>query len=82
MNDRSRAGHELQYGECARRGEGREIASVKIRSNVVAGTSYDVVAIEIENGAYEVMQDRMRAATPLAARVHGTQTWVRRGCFP
>ena len=66
--------------EFARRGE--EIFEREVRPRVVGRAKNDVVAIDIETGAYEVDANEDVAADRLTARVPDAQIWVRRVGFP
>jgi hypothetical protein len=70
------AGPRYSKEEFARRGE--EIFERQIRPDVVGRDTYDVVAIDIETGAYEVDPNEDAAADRLTARVIDAQIWVRR----
>jgi hypothetical protein len=62
--------------EFARRGD--EIYERDIRPLVEIGHSGEVVAIDIETGAYEVDTDEMAASDRLLTRLPGAQVWLRR----
>ena len=70
------AGPRYSKEEFARRGE--EIFERDIRPHVAGRDKYEVVAIDIESGAYEIDPNEDAAADRLTARVADAQIWVRR----
>jgi hypothetical protein len=80
MTTKAAAGPRYSKEEFARRGE--EIFERDIRPHVAGRDKYDVVAIDIETGAYEVDPNEDVAADRLTARIPDAQVWVRRVGFP
>jgi hypothetical protein len=62
--------------EFAQRGD--EVYEREIRPIVEIGHSGEVVAIDIETGAYEVDADEMAASDRLLTRLPDAQIWLRR----
>ena len=73
------AGPRYSKEEFARRGE--EIFERDIRSHLAGRDKYDVVAIDIETGGYEVDPREDAAADRLMARIPDAQVCVRRVGF-
>ena len=68
--------HQLRYGkgEAARRGD--EIYDRDVRAEVEPQHDGEIVAIDLDSGAWEVDPDEITAARRLAARHPDAQIWA------
>ena len=72
----SQAVPRLPSDECARRG--REIYQRQVASQIGEGHDGQVVAIDVESGAFEIAPDTLSAADQLTRRVPDAQIWFAR----
>jgi hypothetical protein len=72
----SQATPRLTAEECARRG--REIYDRDIAGQLADSSTGQVVAIDVETGAFEVASDTLAAVDQLRQRVPDAQIWLAR----